>query len=141
MRDKRTVLGPLSETITLADVALNIGLDLEGVYALCQTHGVRVAARPTTRISRDSAERLREARHGDLLRELRATELEPPQEDPAITRARAALGDPSPAAMSAEDAETAALARHLGVQPHSEPERRPRRPRPTTRRPRPNWPR
>ena len=48
MRDQRTpVPVPPSETITLAGLARGLALNLEGMYALRQAHGVRVAARPT----------------------------------------------------------------------------------------------
>ena len=69
MRDERSpARGLPRETVTIADLAVRLGLTLEDTYEVCRAHGVR-AARPTTRISRDDADRLRRARFGHLERE------------------------------------------------------------------------
>ena len=68
MRDERSpARGLPRETVTIADLAVRLGLTLEDTYEVCRAHGVR-AARPTTRISRDDADRLRRARFGHLER-------------------------------------------------------------------------
>ena len=64
MRDERSpARGLLRETVTIADLAVRLGLTLEDTYELAGPTASG-PARATTRISRDDADRLRRARFG-----------------------------------------------------------------------------
>ena len=132
MRDERSpTRGLLRETVTIADLAVRLGLTLEDTYELCRAHGVR-AARPTTRISRDHADRLRRARFGHLEREWGTADTafrEARTTDVAVREARRALGGTA-MATEPDDPEMAAIARNLGIRSHhrARPTRKPDEP-------------